>query len=92
MQTLINLANLVAALAVLYMVICACHAMSRRTRPAIAYAYIAIGVGAFGSGIGPWFEHVGASEPELLGNLGIALLLFATRRKVILSHARSITG
>lgn len=92
MQTALDIANLVAALAVLYLVTCACHAMSKRTRRAIVAAFVLLGVGAFGSGLAPWLAHRHAGEAELVGNLGLALLLFATRRKTVLTHARGIAG
>lgn len=88
MTLLLNLLNLTAALAVLYLVTCACNAMSKRTRPAIVAAFIAIGVGAFSSGLGPWLAHHPAEEGETLLNAGLALLLWATRRKTLLAHAR----
>lgn len=91
-ETLINLANFSVALAVLYLVTCACNAMSKRTRHVIVAAYIAVGVAAIGSGLGPWLDHRDASKVELVGNAGLALMLWATRRKTVLAHARRGVG
>jgi len=88
----INLLNFGAALAVLYLVTCACNAMSKRTRHCIVAAYIAVGIAAIGSGLGPWLAHRDATEIELLGNLGLALMLWATRRKTVLTQARRGVG
>lgn len=85
---LINLANFAAALAALYLVTCACNAMSKRTRHVVVASYIAVGIGAIGSGLEPWLFAGNASEIDLLRNAGLALFLWATRRKSVLTHAR----
>lgn len=87
-EILINLANLLAAAAALYLVICACNAMSKRTRHVIVVSYIAVGVGALGSGLAPWLFHNTADWIDVLRNAGLALMLYATRRKAVLTHAR----
>lgn len=84
----IDLANLLAAALALYLVTCACNAMSKRTRHVVVVSYIAVGIGAIGSGLEPWLFRGHADEIDLIRNAGLALLLWATRRKSVLTHAR----